>query len=64
MTFHVFLLYPETAGRTLEEIDMVFDSNVKPWRTALIEDKFGEEIEKHKGGAMKDVEAVDHQEVV
>ena len=62
MTFHVFFLYPETAGRTLEEIDMVFDTNVKAWRTNLIEDRFGEEVEKHKGA--KEVEAVDHQEVV
>ncbi|KAJ5736440.1 High-affinity glucose transporter [Penicillium malachiteum] len=63
MTFHVFFLYPETAGRSLEEIDMVFDSNVKPWRTGLVKDTFEDQIERHKGSG-KDVGGVDHQEVV
>lgn len=48
MTFHVFFLYPETARRSLEEIDFVFDTDVMPWRTAGIHDKFGEEIERHR----------------
>lgn len=55
-------MYPETTGRTLEEIDMVFDTDVKPWRTNQIEDTFGAEIEKKEtkvkeGGAS-------HEEVV
>lgn len=67
MTFHVFLMYPETAGRSLEEIDMVFESNVMPWRTNQIHDKFGEEVEKQKeanAAAGKDVEGASHEEVV
>jgi hypothetical protein len=61
MTFHVFFLYPETAGRTLEEIDMVFDTDVKPWRTNVISNKFDEEVGKKVDGAK---EEVDHKEVV
>ena len=65
MTFHVFFTYPETAGRSLEEIDMVFDSDVKPWRTTLIHDKFEEEVAKHKeGGAVKEGSGATHEEVV
>lgn len=60
MTFHVFFLYPETAGRTLEEIDMVFDTNVKPWRTNLIENRFEEELDKKEAKGI----ATDHKEVV
>lgn len=53
-------MYPETVGRSLEEIDMVFDTDVKPWRTNQIRDVFGEEVEKHKekGGSAS------HEEVV
>ncbi|GLI76638.1 hypothetical protein PoHVEF18_004912 [Penicillium ochrochloron] len=65
MTFHVFFTYPETAGRSLEEIDMVFDSDVKPWRTNTIHDRFGEEIQKHKqAGTMKEGTDATHEEVV
>ncbi|KAK9450568.1 general substrate transporter [Limtongia smithiae] len=32
MTVHVFLVFPETKGRTLEEIDLVWESPVSPWR--------------------------------
>ncbi|KAJ6127620.1 High-affinity glucose transporter [Penicillium sp. IBT 18751x] len=63
MTFHVFFTYPETVGRSLEEIDMVFDSNVKPWKTNQIEDTFSAEIEKKKEGKIKEVDAV-HEEVI
>lgn len=61
MTFQVFFMYPETAGRSLEEIDIVFDTDVKPWRTSQIRDVFGEEVQRakeEKGGG------VSHEEVV
>lgn len=65
MTFHVFFTYPETAGRSLEEIDMVFDSDVKPWRTNLIHDRVGEEVVKHtEAGAVKEGSGATHEEVV
>jgi MFS family permease len=33
MTVHVFFLFPETAGKTLEEVEEIFLSDVKPWNT-------------------------------
>ncbi|KAM0328598.1 hypothetical protein ACHAQA_005006 [Verticillium albo-atrum] len=30
---HVFFFFPETAGKTLEEIDIIFDENLAPWKT-------------------------------
>ncbi|OKL62525.1 hypothetical protein UA08_02415 [Talaromyces atroroseus] len=48
MTFQIFFTYPETAQRTLEEIDLVFDTDVKPWRTAQIKGLFEEEIQHHR----------------
>lgn len=29
---HMFIMAPETKGKTLEEMDDVFDSNIKPWK--------------------------------
>lgn len=34
MSIHIFFTYPETARRTLEEIDVLFDSDIPPWRSA------------------------------
>ncbi|CAG82797.1 general substrate transporter [Yarrowia lipolytica] len=34
MTIHVFVLFPETKGKTLEEIDMMWAARVPAWRTA------------------------------
>ncbi|KAL2754823.1 hypothetical protein ACRALDRAFT_2106637 [Sodiomyces alcalophilus JCM 7366] len=33
MTFHVFFMYPETAGKSLEEIDVLFDGDIPAWKT-------------------------------
>ncbi|KAL2865320.1 sugar porter family MFS transporter [Aspergillus lucknowensis] len=48
MTFHVFLMYPETAQRSLEEIDMMFDGNVKAWETHKIRGRFDEQVEEQR----------------
>lgn len=65
MTFHVFFMYPETVGRSLEEIDLVFETDVKPWRTHEIGDIFGEEIERRKElGAKTETGGATHEEVV
>ncbi|KAL1924069.1 uncharacterized protein VTP21DRAFT_7104 [Calcarisporiella thermophila] len=32
MTVHVFLQYPETKGRTLEEMDEIFAAGYRPWK--------------------------------
>lgn len=36
MIFHIFFTYPETAQKSLEEIDVLFDSNIPPWRSAKV----------------------------
>lgn len=36
MIFHIFFTYPETAQKSLEEIDVLFDSDIKPWRSAKV----------------------------
>lgn len=64
MTFHVFFMYPETVGRSLEEIDLLFDSNVRPWKTAAVHDQFGDEVERHKSQVAKEQPETAHQEVV
>ncbi|KAI0465497.1 high affinity glucose transporter [Komagataella kurtzmanii] len=34
LTIHVFLQFPETRGKTLEEIDQMFKDNIPAWRSA------------------------------
>lgn len=34
MTIHVYFLFPETKGKTLEEISMMWDAKVPAWRTS------------------------------
>ncbi|KAE8415176.1 general substrate transporter [Aspergillus pseudocaelatus] len=64
MTFHVFFLYPETARRSLEEIDIMFESNVKPWQSSKVQDKFGEEIARRQHSVSEEKAAdASHQEV-
>ncbi|KAG9322900.1 hypothetical protein KVV02_003427 [Mortierella alpina] len=36
MTIHVFLMYPETKGRTLEEMEELFNSDVPAWKTRAL----------------------------
>jgi hypothetical protein len=36
MTIHVFFLYPETAGKSLEEMDEIFASKIPAWRTKTV----------------------------
>ncbi|KAL2824239.1 general substrate transporter [Aspergillus cavernicola] len=35
MTIHVFFFFPETAGKTLEDVDSMFHSDVKAWKTKV-----------------------------
>jgi hypothetical protein len=35
MTVHVFFFFPETAGKTLEDVEGMFESGVKPWETKV-----------------------------
>ncbi|KAF9204427.1 hypothetical protein BGZ59_001042, partial [Podila verticillata] len=36
MTIHVFFMFPETKGRTLEEMDELFNSDVPAWKTRAL----------------------------
>lgn len=63
MTFHVFFLYPETARKTLEEVDEMFDQNVPAWRSHKMADKFGEQVERQRQETEKRGDVV-HSEVV
>ncbi|EDO14502.1 hypothetical protein Kpol_281p3 [Vanderwaltozyma polyspora DSM 70294] len=34
LTIHTFLMFPETKGKTLEEIDQMWEANIPAWRSA------------------------------
>ncbi|XHG08896.1 hypothetical protein AWENTII_011986 [Aspergillus wentii] len=63
MTLHVFFTYPETAQRSLEEIDMLFEMDVKAWKTANIQGQFGAEVQNRKG-SVGEKDAAVHEEKV
>lgn len=44
MTVYVFLLYPETTGKSLEEIDFVFEARVPAWRSAEVGGTFEDRV--------------------
>ncbi|KAI0121281.1 general substrate transporter [Xylariales sp. AK1849] len=50
-----FVFYPETCGKTLEEVEIMFGKNgPKPWKTKKGESRLGDEIQailEKKGGA-------------
>jgi hypothetical protein len=58
MTFHAFFTYPETARKTLEEVEAIFDSNVPAWRSAKASGGFGYRVEEAKrtGGLKGEVD--------
>lgn len=35
MTIHVFFAFPETSGKTLEEVEEIFITGEKPWKTKV-----------------------------
>ncbi|GJN71354.1 sugar transporter [Purpureocillium lilacinum] len=46
MTAHAFLTYPETAKRSLEEIDQLFEQNLTAWRTGRTGATFEDKVEE------------------
>jgi hypothetical protein len=52
MTFHVFFTYPETCGKSLEEIDLVFEGNVPAWRSTKYGGTFQERVEQRRQSAL------------
>jgi hypothetical protein len=59
MVFHIFFTYPETAGRTLEEIDYIFECDLPVWRTSQAKSKFAEDIEAVQREQSEDGKSVD-----
>lgn len=60
MTIHVFFFYPETAGKSLEEIDAVFESKTPAWRTGQMgtfQDRLHEAERKQDGAETTHEEA-------
>ncbi|KAF9894983.1 hypothetical protein FE257_004607 [Aspergillus nanangensis] len=56
MALHVFFCFPETAGRTLEEVDEALNSNTPAWRTTVGKRSLGNRVED---GEEKGLERVD-----
>lgn len=52
--FHVFFTYPETCGKSLEEIDVVFEGDVPAWRSGTFggtfQDRADESRRKREAG--------------
>lgn len=49
MTIHVFLMFPETKGRTLEEMDELFNTDIPAWKTRSLDtSKLEHDIEQIK----------------
>ncbi|KAG0055139.1 hypothetical protein BGZ83_009551 [Gryganskiella cystojenkinii] len=47
MTIHVFFMFPETKGRTLEEMEELFNSDIPAWKTqALPESRLDRDIDE------------------
>ncbi|RDL38135.1 Uncharacterized protein BP5553_05568 [Venustampulla echinocandica] len=42
MTIHCFLCFPETSGKTLEEIEELFSGNTRAWRTGVAKNRLRE----------------------
>lgn len=44
ITIHVFFFYPETSGKSLEEVEYIFASKVPAWRSAKIGGTFEDRV--------------------
>jgi hypothetical protein len=59
MIFHIFFTYPETAGRTLEEIDYIFECDLPVWRTSQAKSQFAEDVEAVQRAQSEDGKSID-----
>ncbi|KAJ2890551.1 sugar transporter [Zalerion maritima] len=64
MCFQIYLTYPETARKTLEEIDYVFDNNIPAWRSKDVGISFEDKVREVKeiGGIKEDATQEERQE--
>lgn len=44
MTVHAFFMYPETAKKSLEEIDVLFDQNIPAWHSSKAGQTFEDKV--------------------
>lgn len=61
MVIHIFFLFPETAGKTLEEVEDMFLSDYKAWNTKV---QYAS-VRRAEVGDVGDVEkklSIDHHE--
>jgi hypothetical protein len=51
-------MFPETHGKTLEEIDVLFDANIPPWKSSQVKSRFSERVDTviRKGSVTEHVE--------
>ncbi len=61
MTIHVFLMFPETKGRTLEEIDLMWSANIPAWRTSSWKPDIPEALDLEEVKKAPEAEHLDHQ---
>lgn len=60
MTIHIFFMFPETAGKSLEEVEDMFLSSVKAWETkvqhkdARKAERTGNNVEEQQTSGPKD----------
>jgi hypothetical protein len=66
----VFLTFPETGGKSLEEIELLFPGKIKPWNTkpgnSMLDERINEARDKHFGhklGHDEHVEVVGDEKV-
>jgi hypothetical protein len=59
MTLHILFMFPETAKKSLEEIDIMFIANVCPWRSA----KEGNVFEQRVACVRQNANSVSHNDV-
>jgi hypothetical protein len=50
---HMFLTAPETKGKTLEEMDSVFDSGIPPWKAGKIDSRLDQLQRDIEAGTVK-----------
>ncbi|KAI5806989.1 high affinity glucose transporter [Geopyxis carbonaria] len=50
MTLHVFFLFPETAGKTLEQVEEMFIEGGPAWKTGVVKNAVDEHMRPYKKG--------------